>query len=77
MCDPERCKKEMLPRSEYNITKAVYCDVKCCFEDLCNVGKLTLPEKPGELKLSKAEVSLSSCLNVMSLAFIGFILGNN
>lgn len=74
-CDRTICKKEMLPPQEYNITKAVYCNVECCSEDHCNEGKLTLAEEIGDL--SKAEVSFSSCLYVITLALVCFILGNN
>ena len=78
MCDEAKCQKETLPREEYNITKAVRCDIECCSEDRCNDGKLTaiaLAEVTSEL--SKAEVPFISCLYVMALALASFILGNN
>ena len=42
MCNEARCQREMIPRKEYNITKARRCDVECCSEDKCNDGKLTV-----------------------------------
>ncbi|KAL9985239.1 hypothetical protein ACROYT_G007616 [Oculina patagonica] len=74
-CDNAKCKKQMLQRVDYNTTKAVYCNVKCCPEDRCNVERLALAEEFGEF--SKAEAPLSSCLYVMTLALVCFILENN
>lgn len=84
MCDEARCEREMIPRQEYNITKASRCDIKCCSEDKCNDGKLTvlnLAELSGDKAevpfISKAEVPFISSLCVITLALASFVLANN
>ena len=78
MCDEEICKRQMLQRNEYNITKARRCDIECCPEDRCNHGKLTVlnvAEMTGDM--SKGEAPFISCVCVIALALASFILGNN
>lgn len=84
MCDEARCEREMIPRQEYNITKASRCDIECCSEDKCNDGKLTvlnLAELSGDKAevpfISKAEVPFISSLCVITLALASFVLANN
>ena len=69
MCDEADCRKNMLKREEYNITKARRCDIECCSEDKCNDEMFTT--------LNVAEVPFISCLFVITSALAGFILGNN
>ena len=68
MCDEEDCRKNMLKREQYNITKARRCDIECCSEDKCNEV---------DSNMSKGEVPFISCLFVITSALAGFILGNN
>ena len=77
MCDEADCRKNMLEREEYNITKARRCDIECCSEDKCNRGKdrINFAEVDGDM--SKGEVPFISCLFVITSALAGFILGNN
>jgi len=76
MCDEARCQREMIPREEYNITKARRCYVECCSEDKCNDGKLTVLNL-AELAGDRAEVPFISSLCVITLALASFILANN
>jgi len=77
MCDEALCQREMIPREEYNITKAGRCDIECCSEDKCNDGKLTVFINLAELAGDRAEVPFISSLCVITLALASFILANN
>ena len=78
MCDEADCRKNMLQREEYNITKARRCDIECCSEDKCNDGMFTTLNVPKvDSNMSKGEVPFISCLFVITSALAGFILGNN
>ncbi|KAJ7394038.1 hypothetical protein OS493_003711 [Desmophyllum pertusum] len=70
-CDTKSCEDSM--RTDNKI-RAARCYLECCSKDLCNNGKLSIPQVS---EVSKAEIPFISCLCVMTLVVVSFILVND